>query len=104
MKIDKKYGEGNKNVILFLSGTLDETTAFMAEKELNDTVSGEAENITLDLSNVIYISSIGIRSLIVAHKKAIKYGKKLVIDNLSPKAREILSTVGILQLFSVKGF
>lgn len=98
MKIQEDLNDG----VLKLSfvGSLDETSAQSVEDKVNELLESDAQNILFDLSGVQYISSIGIRVFILAHKKAIKMGKKLMMGDISEKARDILDTVGILPIFA----
>ena len=98
MDIRKEVKEGE--LFLSLDGSFDETSSPDIEDELEDIMSGEANTINIDLSGVRYISSAGIRVLIIAHKRAVKSGKKIKIVGMSEKVNEILGTVGILSLFS----
>ncbi len=94
----------NNVITLFFDGNLDENTYQSVEARLNKALAEEAETIRLNMKNVKYISSIGIRSLMVAYNSSIKSGKKIYIDKneISIKAREILDVVGVLTLFTDK--
>jgi len=84
---------------LSLQGQLDESTYMDAEKKLNETLSNDMDEVVLDMENLDYISSLGIRVLISAYKKSVKMDKKLTIGNMSDKSREILDMVGVLPIF-----
>ena len=101
MKIEKKFGSGS--LTFFLKGDLDEISSPVFEKEIEESVTEDIENIFFDLSRTDYISSIGIRVLMIAYKKALKSGKRIIIENMSVKAREVLDVVGILPLFACSG-
>ena len=94
-----KTAEGEK-LRLVIDGNIDEATSPGLEKEMNAILEKGTKVIALDLGKVNYISSIGIRVLIMAHKIAVKSGKSITITNISGKAKEILEIVGILPLFS----
>jgi len=92
---------GGDTIILTLTGNFDETTSPDVEKEIEkDLCKDEIKGIFFDLSGVDYISSSGIRVMIVAYKRAIKCGKKVMIKDMSEKVREILDTTGVLPLFT----
>lgn len=98
MQITREHSDGK--ILLLLDGDLDERTSSVLEKELENSLgTGGEDKIELDMGRVRYISSIGIRTLIIAHKKALKSGKHISIGKLSEKAREMLDIVGILPLF-----
>jgi len=86
MNITKNYDESGKKLTLIMSGALDENSADKAEKELSELMTTDVENISLDLSPVNYISSIGVKALIVAHKRAVKYGKIITVRPTSMSA------------------
>jgi len=86
---------------LVLDGSFDEMTSPAVEKKIDEAIAGENGIITFDMRNVKYISSAGIRVLILAHKKAMKSGKKIRIGEMSDKVREVIKIVGILPLFSI---
>lgn len=101
-----KINETTNNACCTLAfdGNLDESTCSAMEERLLSVIEkNDIADIVLNLSNVKYISSIGIRVLILAHKKAAKSNKKISITEPSHKAREILEMVGILTLFAGEG-
>ena len=94
--------DADSNITLIFEGNLDENTCKSVEQKFTEVLSQDAKFIYLNMKGVKYISSIGIRALMIAHNKAVKYGKKIIInrEDMSTKAREILEIVGILPLFS----
>lgn len=98
MNIREEVKDGE--LYLSFDGSFDETSSPDVEDALEGIMAGEANTINFDLSKVRYISSAGIRVLIVAHKRAVKSGKKVRIMKMSEKVNDILGTVGILPLFS----
>ncbi|MBD3379081.1 MAG: anti-sigma factor antagonist [Candidatus Omnitrophica bacterium] len=92
----------NESLTLCLEGSLDENTSPQVETRIDDIFDSDTRDLRLDLSNVQYISSIGIRLLILSHKRAVKIGKRVVIDDMSDKVKDVLETVGVLPLFSSK--
>jgi len=88
--------------LLELEGKIDDMSSEDVEEKMEQLLSGEFKKIVLDLSRVEYISSAGIRVLIIAYKKSIKSEKKVLIEQMSGRVRAILETVGILPLFSAK--
>ncbi len=99
MLLTKVTNEQEK-LTLRLEGSIDESTTDNFTDKLSEVISKNFENIYVDLGHVDYISSIGIGALMLAHKKAVKAGKCIIIENMSKKSQEILNMVGILPLFS----
>lgn len=91
--------EGNK-ATMEISGWLDTQTAPQLEKEL----SGLADSITslvFDFSKLEYISSAGLRLVIVAYKKiADKDGFKII--NVSDEVYDVFSLTGFDQKINIE--
>ncbi|MDD3088459.1 MAG: STAS domain-containing protein [Candidatus Omnitrophica bacterium] len=82
-----------------LEGNFDETSSRSVEEKMMECLSKDVKNIRFDMSKVKYVSSAGIRVLIIAYKKALKTGKKISLAAMSPKVEETIRTVGILPMF-----
>lgn len=83
----------NGKAVFSLEGRLDTTTAPELEKELKDSFD-EIQELTLDLEKLEYISSAGLRVLLLAHKSMNGRGNMKVAN-----ANEI-----IMEIFEVTGF
>jgi anti-anti-sigma factor len=101
MKIKEKLN--GKNLTLFLEGDFDDTGYSIVEQKFNEVINWEVDDIAFNMKRVKYISSFGIRVLILAHKRAIKLGKKVVLTEMSDKVRGIIEMVGILPMLNGQG-
>ncbi len=95
----------NGNIMTIrLTGSLDDASSHMVESRVNEIMTDEkVGEVNFDFSDLHYISSIGIRVLILAYKKAVKLGKTVIVTEMSDKVRIILKMVGILPIFSPGG-
>ncbi|MBR2798126.1 MAG: STAS domain-containing protein [Clostridia bacterium] len=98
MKINKKQ-DGSKLVIA-LEGRLDTTTAPELEKELKTCLDGVTD-LTLDMANLDYISSAGLRVLLSAHKTMMKQGQMKVI-NASEIVKEVFDVTGFSDILNIE--
>ena len=98
MKINKKQ-EGSKLVIA-LEGRLDTTTAPDLEKELKTSLDGVTD-LTLDLTNLDYISSAGLRVLLSAHKTMMKQGQ-MKVTNASDIVKEVFDVTGFSDILTIE--
>ena len=98
MKINKKQ-EGSKLVIA-LEGRLDTTSAPDLEKELKTSLDGVTD-LTLDLTNLDYISSAGLRVLLSAHKSMMKQGQ-MKVTNVSEIVREVFEVTGFCDILTIE--
>ena len=73
-----------------LSGWLDTQTS-PELKEALDELDENVENLTLDCSELEYISSAGVRQVVAAHKKM----SHLTIEHVAPEVMEVFKLTGI---------
>lgn len=79
--------------VIEVAGRLDTITAPMLDKTINEDISG-VKNLILDLKDVAYVSSAGLRVLLSAQKKMQKVG--------SMKVRNVCADV--MEVFEMTGF
>ena len=93
------------NVILVqVTGRIDHTTAQAFENALLpllDGCSGEDEKALLDLNGVVYMSSAGLRVLILAAKQCQKQNVEIVIAELQPLLQEVFRIGRLETVFKV---
>lgn len=88
--------EKDEENIFRLSGEIDSNTSQILRQELQNINSGN--NITLDFTNVNYISSSGLRELLIEIKKLGK--ENLLLLNVQPEVDEIFKTTGFSELLN----
>lgn len=86
----KTEAEGSKLTIA-VSGRVDTVTAPELEAALE---FGDATCVVIDLADVPYMSSAGLRLLLVAHKTMLAKGGELRIANVQEDVREVLDITG----------
>ena len=89
-----------EEVILVVSGRLDTTTAPTLDKTLSD-VLNEVKNVVLDIKELEYISSAGLRVLLSAQKKIHKNGS-MVIRNVCAEIMEIFEMTGFADILTIE--
>lgn len=81
-----------------LRGRLDAAWSNSVKKTFQDTVHGGSHRIALDLSQVTYLSSAGIRVLVILTKNLKAIGGSFRLINPSSTVSEVLKLVGFQQL------
>ena len=79
-----------------IDGRIDASNA----EELLDSISGDLKRVnvlTLDFQNVDYISSVGIRSLLLLFKQLRRQDGRMEIININDQVREILKLIGLME-------
>ena len=98
MIINKK--KDGSALVIALEGRLDTTTAPELEAELKTCLDGVTD-LTLDMTNLDYISSAGLRVLLSAHKTMMKQGQMKVI-NASEIVKEVFDVTGFSDILNME--
>lgn len=98
MKIEKS-SRGEVEVIA-LSGDLDSVTASQVHRELGALLP-ERGSVLLDLRNMSYLSSAGLRVLLLVYRQARHAGIRLGLANIPPDIHDVMSATGFLDAFVV---
>jgi anti-sigma B factor antagonist len=84
--------EGDVNVVA-LSGRIDPQAAVDLKKDLAPLV-GDSKKLLIDMAEISYIGSAGLRELFFAAKNLERNGGKLVCSNLQPEVKRIFEIAG----------
>lgn len=98
MTINKKTNENE--LTLSLAGRLDTTTAPELEKELSASLD-DVKNLVLDLSELEYISSAGLRVLLSAQKKMASKGT-MKVKGVGEVVMEIFEVTGFSDILTIE--
>lgn len=85
----------NQNLIISLSGRLDTITSPQLEEEINRNSFDEIETVTLNMRELEYISSAGLRVILMLYKKLTSVGGKLRLVNVNDMIMEIFTMTGM---------
>lgn len=88
-------------LIISAAGRLDSTTAGALEAVL-PARTREQKAVILSLADVPYVSSAGLRVLLIGAKAAKAAGNMLVITGLSPAVREVFDISGFSKIFTIE--
>ena len=82
---------GNGITRVSLSGRLDVQSAIEIDDEFTK-IAKESKNLVVDLSDVTFIASLGIRTMVVGAKATANNGGKMVLLNPQPNVEQVLRT------------
>jgi len=91
LQIETVFDEGL--AIVSVAGKIDAITSTAFEKALGELIDGGHGRMILDLGDVDYVSSAGLRVLLMAAKRVHGRGA-LVLTRLQPGVREIVTLTG----------
>ena len=100
MEINKAIS--NQNVIITLKGRLDTMTAPQFDDEVKSIDFDEVETVTLNLKDLEYISSSGLRVVLALYKNLKSKGGNLKIVNVSNTIMELFSMTGMADYLDIE--
>ena len=86
--------------IIELVGRLDTTTAPALDKTINEDIAG-TKNLVLDVKELEYISSAGLRVLLGAQKKMQKIGS-MKVTNVREEVMEVFEMTGFADILVIE--
>ncbi len=99
MKITKNI-EGAKLTVA-LEGRLDTTTAPELEQEVMSSLDGINE-LVLDLTDLMYMSSAGLRVVLACQKKMNAVAGSMIVKNVNDLIMEVFDTTGFLDILTIE--
>ena len=97
---DRKAGA----VILALSGKLDATTAKAFENRILTVIdSGAGQRLVVDLAQLDYVSSSGLRMFLLAAKRLQATNGKITLHGLQDQIRQVFDVSGFSSIISIYG-
>ena len=96
----KKSVEGTK-ISYVVSGRLDTNTAPVLNADLTESLEGMTE-LVLDLKDLEYISSAGLRVLLAAQKKMAAAEGTMVVRNVGELVNEVFELTGFNEILTIE--
>lgn len=99
-----EIGEDKRDGVLVIApvGRLDVNTSGCLESRLLERVAGGETCLVVDMLRVEYISSAGLRVLLMIAKKLKERSGRLALCALGPAVRQVFELAGFLALFAVE--
>ncbi len=98
MKIEKQQNGGH--LTLSLEGRLDTTTAPALEAELKEALTGVTD-LVFDFEQLEYVSSAGLRVLLMAYKTMKKQGH-MALRHVNSVVMEVLEVTGFRDMLTIE--
>ncbi|MDD5698685.1 MAG: STAS domain-containing protein [Victivallaceae bacterium] len=93
--------EKNGIMELSISGRLDAVSAVEADKDFSRVIEAGHERLLVNLVSLNYISSAGLRVLLVVAKRIQQNGGKVVLCALSSNVQEVFEISGFSSIFKI---
>lgn len=98
MEINIKHED---KMVVSLKGRLDTVTSLEFAEKLNKEEIKE-QVVIVDMKELEYISSAGLRALLALKKSLLAKGKELEIHNLNAICEEVFKVTGFINILTVK--
>lgn len=98
MTVNKEIS-GNE-LVISVSGRIDTTTAPALEQEIKASLEG-VQKLVVDIADVEYVSSAGLRVFLSTHKVMAKQGG-MVVKNVSESVKEIFEVTGFADILTIE--
>lgn len=99
MQISKTFNA--EKLTLALTERLDTLTAPELEQEIS-ALNSDVKELTLNLEELNYISSAGLRVVLIAHKKLKTNGGQLIIRNPNEIVQEVFEMTGFADMLTIE--
>jgi len=88
-------------LVISLKGRLDAVTTPVLEKDLTELLAGGERFLVLDLGDLDYISSAGLRTLLVVTKRLREKQGRLLLASLKSVVREVFEISGFSSIIPI---
>lgn len=88
-------------LIAQIAGRLDTAASVQFAKDMQPLLDHAAEHIVLDLAELTFISSSGLRHLLTLRKASLSAGGKITLKNISSDVMQVLRLTGFDKLFAL---
>lgn len=82
-------------------GRLDSSNSSDFEKIVDERITAGSKNVLLDMSELAYVSSAGLRAVLIIGKKIRSENGKLLMSGMQSSVREIFEISGFLSIFEL---
>lgn len=94
--------EQNGGYTAEMIGRLDTPSSVQASKDMQPLMEHADKTITLDCSQLDYISSSGLRLFLSLRKEASAKGGKVIIESINDEIKKVFMMTGFYNLFEIK--
>ena len=93
--------ENGDQITLLVEGRVDTNTSPQLQQEILAAFQ-TAKLLTLDLEKVDYVSSAGLRALLIGQKTAGSKGAKMELLHVAPTVKAVLDSVGFTKILNLR--
>ncbi len=100
--MDLKTKKSDNIIVVYLAGRLDVHLSAEIEKEINNIIQNEADcHLLLNLKDVEYMSSSGLRIFVSTMRLLKESKRKLKLSNMNNAVKKIFEVVELMDMFDI---
>ncbi|MCC7275922.1 MAG: STAS domain-containing protein [Alphaproteobacteria bacterium] len=96
--VEEPFGKG---VVVKPIGRLDSTTAPAAEQTIRDALTRSGHRLLLDMAELDYVSSAGLRVVLAAAKQSTAANGRFIVCELRPQVRQVFELSGFTRIITI---
>ena len=101
LRLNNQTEQDGRVAILKLSGRLDASTVKQLQEVLDSAAVAKAQTLVVVMDELSYVSSSGLRALLLARTAAGRRNGDVILAALSQPVREVFDMVGFSAVFSI---
>ena len=101
-KLSVQTERGDRAMILVVIGRVDGSTVGILESTVQEQIEAGHKTLIFDFKDLSYISSAGLRALLIAARLTQKEGGKTLFCSLSDSIAEIFEISGFTQILDIR--
>ena len=102
MEIQHSLDVSTAETRIGVSGDIDMAVANLLQQVLTEHLANGAVRVVVDLGDVSFLDSSGIRALLIAHQFANEHQRSLRVENPPSMVRRVLEIGGVMNLLTGK--
>lgn len=91
----------DNKLVVYCEGRVDSTNANVFEEKLSAIIGEDQNKFIIDFSKIAFVSSAGLRVLLIAAKKVKPNGGAVILTGLSPEVQEVFDISGFTSIFTI---
>lgn len=92
--------KGTEQIQLAIEGNVDTNTAPQLQDKILQAFQ-KSKNVVLDMTKCPYMSSAGLRALLIGHKTASSKGGSLKICNVADSVKQVFEVTGFAKILNI---
>ncbi len=91
----------DNKLVIYCEGRIDSTNANIFEEKLAAVIGEDKNKFIIDFEKIAFVSSAGLRVLLIAAKKVKPTGGAVILTGLSAEIQEVFDISGFTAIFSI---